>query len=138
MNRQNLARGEAPKFNALVNLLASDSSFGYLCLDAVSADDLGWYIHKKALDTILSLAHSLRRTETDFVDMVEAYALEHKLRPLRAVLKGKNRLALYVEVPAAERNDDIMEWRWVRRLLVHARAGASACSAASPIREAPR
>ncbi|CAN7782388.1 hypothetical protein LJR175_008213 [Variovorax sp. LjRoot175] len=183
-----------PLFNARVNLLAADSSFGFLCLDAVSADDLEWYIHnrasrvqgvaflrlfkravaairaeetteaaarawmkaavtdaglaqadgaaelvgdavrswrcanrgkalpnledKKAFDSILSLAHSLKRTETDFVDMVEAYVVEHKLRPLRAVLTGKNRIALYVEVPPAERNVDIMEWRWVQRLSI--------------------
>lgn len=194
VNRKTWRDVKRPQFNARVNLLASESSFGYLCLDAVSADDLEWYIHnrasrvqsvaflrlfkraavairaeeqleaparawmeaavidaglatgagaaslvgdavrswrcanrgrplpsleeKKAFDTILSLAHSLRRTETDFVDMVEAYAVEHKLRPLRAVLTGKNRLALYVEVPAAERNEDIMEWRWVRRLSI--------------------
>ena len=61
---------------------------------------------------------SAGRTETDLVDMVEAYALEHKLRPLRAVLTWKNRLTLYVEVPAAERNDEIVEWRWVRRLSI--------------------
>lgn len=183
-----------PLFNARVNLLAADSSFGFLCLDAVSADDLEWFIHnrasrvqgvaflrlfkraaaairaeesteassrawmtsavieagladsagaaalvgdavrswrcanrgkampsledKKAFDTILSLAHSLKRTQTDFVEMVEAYVEEHRLRPLLAVLTGKNRLALYVEVPPAERNNDIMEWRWVQRLSI--------------------
>ncbi len=186
---QEMAR---PEFNARVNLLASKRGFGYLCLDAVAAEDLEWYIrnrasrvqgvafirlfkrvaaairleeaeqapalawlesavvdagvagqheakglvteavrswrcanrgaplpgleNKKDFNTILSLAHSLKRSTTDFGEMVQAYAEANDLKPLKAVLTGKNRLALYVEVPSPERDESLMAWRWVRRI----------------------
>lgn len=73
---------------------------------------------KKCFDTILSLAHSLSR-EGDFASMLERYAEQAGVKPLRGVLTGKNRLALYVEVPPAERDERLMPWGWVRRQTIN-------------------
>lgn len=106
VNAANFAKSED------VQLLVDAAVRSWRCAnrgaDLPSLDD------KKAFNTILSLIHSLAR-EDDFGQMLSVHADNNALVPLRGVLTGKNRLALYVETPAAERDERLMPWKWVTR-----------------------
>lgn len=73
---------------------------------------------KKAFDTILSHIHSLGVKSDDYVALLTRHAAACGYVPLKATLTGKNRLALYVEVPPAERDERLMSFRWVRRISI--------------------
>jgi hypothetical protein len=71
---------------------------------------------KATLEPLLNHLYSCLRQEQDYKHRIEAFVDKNGLIPLKAVLTGRNRLGLYVEVPAAERNEQLLPWRWVRRL----------------------
>lgn len=70
---------------------------------------------KKAFDTILSLAHSLA-SEDSLANRVTEWAAAKGYTPLRAVITGKNKLAVYVEALPNERDERLMPWGWVKRI----------------------
>lgn len=70
----------------------------------------------KALGTVLNLIYSMGGNDDQVAVRLEAYAKARGLVPLRSVLTGKHRYGLYVETPAAERNEALGPWRHVTRL----------------------
>jgi hypothetical protein len=75
---------------------------------------------RKALEPLLNYIHSTHVRPDDLLSRVEAFATERGLKPLRVVLTGKDRLGLYAEVPEAERDERICNWRWTTRLSLKA------------------
>lgn len=94
--------------------LVAESIRGWRC--ANRGAPLPPVVDKSAFNTILSLAYSLGRKADDYAQMLEQYALSASYVPLKAVLTGANKLALYVEVSPAERDERLMTWRWVKRI----------------------
>ena len=187
-----------PTFKARVDLTVAlkenDDAIGFLCLDAVRAEELEWYVHdresrighvgyirmfkaaaeslrreevaeaptrawlhkalletglattanvgqmtdesvrawrcanrgcalpgledKSAFKAILNHADHLHRRLDDTIVRVERFITEKGIPPLRLSLTGRDRLALYAEVPATECDNALMPWRWVRRIVL--------------------
>lgn len=72
---------------------------------------------RKALSQLLDLMYA-QAEDTGHViaERVEAFAGQQGLVPLKIVLEGRSKVALYVEVPPEERSELLVEWRWVHRL----------------------
>ncbi len=97
-----------------VDKIIEDSVRAWRCANRgkplTSVDD------KTALDPLLNHLYSRLRRGGDYAQRIEAFVTQNHHVPLKAVLTGKNRLALYVEVPPAERDETLLPWRWVRLL----------------------
>lgn len=70
---------------------------------------------KEALCKILDHVDTLRRRSGDIVARAQRLIADKGYVPLKLVVTGRDRFALYVEVPQGERVT-IMPWRWVRRI----------------------
>lgn len=73
---------------------------------------------KLAFTAILNHADHLHRRSDDTIERVERFIAAGGLAPLRLSLTGRDRLVLYAEVLAAERDNTLMPWRWARRIVL--------------------
>lgn len=73
---------------------------------------------KPAFTAILNHADHLHRRSDDTIERVERFTATGGLVPLRLSLTGRDRLALYAEVSVTERDNTLMPWRWVRRIVL--------------------
>jgi hypothetical protein len=76
---------------------------------------------KSKLAPILNLIYTKQHRLGDLTTRLEAHGTAKGYRPLRTALTGRDRLALYVEVPAAERDERLWPWGWVRRISLTAK-----------------
>jgi len=70
----------------------------------------------KALTPILNQVYTHCRLQDSVLARVEAFCKAQSLVPLRLAMTGNNRIVLYAEVPAAERDERVLPWGWVHRL----------------------
>lgn len=71
---------------------------------------------KSQLDTILNLLYTKHKNSDTVESHADKFIAEHKLVPIKLTLTGKNKVVLYVEVGEENRDNSLMEWRWVRRI----------------------
>ncbi|MGO4801052.1 hypothetical protein ACEN2T_17380 [Pseudomonas sp. W22_MBD1_FP4] len=71
-----------------------------------------------ALKSTLATLYQLLRAGHNPMDDMPAFIAENMITPLRFVMTGKGKYGLYVETPAAERDDRIHKHVWVTRITV--------------------
>lgn len=71
-----------------------------------------------ALKSMRATLYQLLRAGHNPMDDMAAFLAENRLNPLRFVMTGKGKYGLYVETPAAERDDRIHQHVWVTRIVV--------------------
>ena len=77
---------------------------------------------KAGLDVLLNQIYARARQADRFIHDAERLASEKDVVPLKLVLTGRNRLALYAEVPVSERDESLGMWGWVKRVALEVRA----------------
>ena len=83
---------------------------------------------KAALNPILTQLYAQQNSDTT-LHRVLAWIESRQLTALRVTLTGKNRLAVYAEVPAAERDATMTEWGWLRRYSLTTTSRGLTCTA---------
>jgi hypothetical protein len=77
---------------------------------------------KTKLAPILNLIYTKQHRLGDLTSRIEAHCAAKGYRPIKAALTGRDRLALYIEVPATDRDERLWPWGWVRRIGLAAKA----------------